>query len=533
MKIARHSARAEGSSYRPGRSLLGERERSTALVEGGVRLGGGAINLLADGRLLLQYASDGDQSAFTALVEKYQSMVMGAALRHTRNAELAREVAQEVFAALAGKARTLAKRDSLAGWLHRAALYESVHVLKAESRRRARHERYSNQMEMLATPGANKSRSAERLAVIDEALNDLPETDREALVLHYFQDLSYPEMAKTLALSEPAVRQRVSRALHHLELALRSRGCSGNAVVLLLAAVATQSGVAIPVGLPAGALMLAQSGASSSLPWFVSGLLSKSTKTIALILAGAGTALFWQTNPAAPRTADAASITSRAERTGGELTSEAGLVRFASRGQEAPAAAPATSEAGRQRGMVRQGARRPDPTGPRARPVAALTSPDASTQSLEVAATREAPSRAITREAAEAPEALEAMLEASPRLAWELREAELIPLHAAELYGGLLTQLLSLNEAQKVRVEEFLIGHYTQLGDRGIAGPRPADFPPADWRSAREAALADAVAGVEAAAEADAPVIKTVFTLPDELDALPGLDADDGTIIDL
>ena len=52
--------------------------------------------------------------------------------------------------------------------------------------------------------------------------------DREVVVLHYFQDLSYAEMAAVLGANEAAVRQRVSRALERLGRALRERGLAAD-----------------------------------------------------------------------------------------------------------------------------------------------------------------------------------------------------------------------------------------------------------------------------------------------------------------
>src|SRR6266853_5616722 len=102
-----------------------------------------AISAVTDAELLRDYQCEGNQWAFCTLVERYQAMVLGTAFRRTRNLELAREVAQEVFAALARKARTLANRTSLAGWLHQAAVYEAAHVVQAETRRNLRQERFS------------------------------------------------------------------------------------------------------------------------------------------------------------------------------------------------------------------------------------------------------------------------------------------------------------------------------------------------------------------------------------------------------
>ncbi|RYD72116.1 MAG: sigma-70 family RNA polymerase sigma factor, partial [Verrucomicrobiaceae bacterium] len=93
-----------------------------------------AIAPISDAELLRRYEKGNNETAFRALVERYQGMVVGAAFRRTGNGELAREVAQEVFAALARKARFLTGRASIGGWLHQAAVYQAARAMQSEAR---------------------------------------------------------------------------------------------------------------------------------------------------------------------------------------------------------------------------------------------------------------------------------------------------------------------------------------------------------------------------------------------------------------
>src|SRR5262249_32972460 len=80
-------------------------------------------SLLSDAELLARYLREDCEASFAAIVAQHQSMVVGTALRRTGDLELARDVAQQVFALLARKAAWLTERDSLAGWLYRSAFY--------------------------------------------------------------------------------------------------------------------------------------------------------------------------------------------------------------------------------------------------------------------------------------------------------------------------------------------------------------------------------------------------------------------------
>ena len=187
-----------------------------------------------DSHLLSRYMQAGDEAAFAALVRAHEQLVIGTAARITGNAESARDVAQQVFATLAGKAWMLTDRSSLAGWLHHAARHIALRMARSETARNRRHEQLT-----WDHPAAPES---DVWPLLEAALATLPDAEREAVVMHHLQDRSYPEMAAALGVTEAAVRKRVSRGIHSLGAQLRKRGFGGSAASLLAGAVALQMG---------------------------------------------------------------------------------------------------------------------------------------------------------------------------------------------------------------------------------------------------------------------------------------------------
>ena len=143
-----------------------------------------------DSDLLSRYLQAGDEGAFTALVRTHERLVIGTAARVTGDAELARDVAQQVFATLVQKAWLLADRTSLAGWLHHAARHIALRVVRGEAARQRRHEKTAGE-------GA-ATRDSDAWPVLEDALAALHESEREAVVMHYLQDRAYAEMAAAL-----------------------------------------------------------------------------------------------------------------------------------------------------------------------------------------------------------------------------------------------------------------------------------------------------------------------------------------------
>src|SRR5262249_12972335 len=142
-----------------------------------------------------------------------------------------------------------------AGWLYMTTVHLASRAQQSETARRLREERFSE--------GARGPANDATWQILEDALHELPSADREAVVLHFLEDRSYEEMARTLGLSEVAPRKRVSRALKNLGIQLRRRGFTSAAASLLTGAVAAQATVPASVSAQA-ALSLAASGGASS-----------------------------------------------------------------------------------------------------------------------------------------------------------------------------------------------------------------------------------------------------------------------------
>lgn len=243
-----------------------------------------------DHTLLTRFLREGCESAFGQLVEMHQTMVLGTALRRTGELETARDVTQQVFALLARKAAWLAGRESITGWLHHAAGFLAARAVRCEARARTRHSE-------LAKVSEERVPETERWAELEDALAALSEKDREALLLHYFEDRSYPEMAAQLGLGEAAVRKRVSRAMQSLGERLRQRGIAVPSTALIAGAVALQTSAPAQAGLAAAALSVGSTSAPTLLTFTT--VMSNTAAKIAaaaIILSTVPAALTYQQN---------------------------------------------------------------------------------------------------------------------------------------------------------------------------------------------------------------------------------------------
>lgn len=203
--------------------------------------------LRTDRDLLREYAERGDESAFGALVQRHLGLVFATARRRLGDDAAAREVTQNVFVSLARKALRLLGETSLAGWLHQAAVIEARQWWRGELRRQRREHTAA---EMGTTMQKDDSLLQSLAGELDEGLLELRNTDRQALMLRYFEARSHREIGTLLGTGEDAARKRIDKALEKLTAFFRRRGYAVPAVAMTVAAL-EKAAPAAPAGLAA------------------------------------------------------------------------------------------------------------------------------------------------------------------------------------------------------------------------------------------------------------------------------------------
>ena len=213
-------------------------------------------------RLVQEFAARQSESAFATLVSRHANLVYSAALRQTRDPQLAEEVTQVVFILLARKAASLGAKTILTGWLYRTACYVSGSALKRELRRQRREQEAFMQSELDAETDSSWQQMS---PLLDEAMLRLGQTDRDALVLRYFEGRSLDEVGSALGGSEEAAKKRVNRALEKLRKYFSKRGVDSTTAAIA-ETISANSVHAAPVALAkfVTAVALAKGAAAST-----------------------------------------------------------------------------------------------------------------------------------------------------------------------------------------------------------------------------------------------------------------------------
>jgi len=261
-----------------------------------------------DAELLSAYVTQHSEEAFAALVERYLPMVYSAALRQTRDTGLAQDVAQSVFIILARKAAHLGPKTALAGWLFQTTRFAACNALKLERRRQ------HYQQEAAMEPISSEPDAWPQIApFLDEAVAQLGETDRNAVVLRYYEQRPLEEVGQALGMNADAAQKRVSRALEKLRKFFVRRGVALSAT-LIAGAVSANSVQAAPIGLSttiSAAVALKGVAAGGSTLALVKGTLKLMAwakakiaiaATVGVLLAAGTTIVAVQTADSKPRT---------------------------------------------------------------------------------------------------------------------------------------------------------------------------------------------------------------------------------------
>jgi RNA polymerase sigma-70 factor (ECF subfamily) len=168
----------------------------------------------------------GDHEAFAELVEKYKDPVFNVAYRMLGNPTEAEDVAQEAFVRAFTQLHTYKDTHRFSTWLLSIASHLAIDQIR---RRRFIALPLDNVpfLEWIADVGAGPEQSAIQGEVADEmqkVLDALPAKYRAVLVLRYWYDFSYEEIANALSLTPALVKARLHRARELVARTMKAQG---------------------------------------------------------------------------------------------------------------------------------------------------------------------------------------------------------------------------------------------------------------------------------------------------------------------
>ena len=206
---------------------------SVALDRGLLSMAGGtsraevsaSANGLTDAEVMLRVKA-GDEAAFDFLVQKYRRPMVNFMYRMAHNAAAAEDLAQEVFLRVYRSRASYQASAKFTTWLYRIATNLAVNHARDTRRERP------DQMLSLDEPDQETGTSMdiadgsptveetivrrERLQAIRQKVQELPERQRLAVIMHKYQQMDYKQIGEVLKLSESATKSLLFRAYETL-----------------------------------------------------------------------------------------------------------------------------------------------------------------------------------------------------------------------------------------------------------------------------------------------------------------------------
>ena len=172
---------------------------------------------------LIHRILDGDDTAFTELVNKYQKPVHALVWRKIGDFHIAEELTQDTFLKAYQELATLKKPQSFASWLYVIAANNCSTWLRKKRLWTESLEDTSSTLLEKATYSGYVVAENERTAVeaqrevVKKLLAKLQESERTVITLHYFGEMSSAEIGAFLGVSANTVRSRLRRAQQRLK----------------------------------------------------------------------------------------------------------------------------------------------------------------------------------------------------------------------------------------------------------------------------------------------------------------------------
>jgi len=180
---------------------------------------------LPDGSLLERYAATREETAFAALVQRHEQLVLGVCRRVLGDSHAALDAFQATFLVLARRASMLDKNGSLAGWLYKVAYHLALRLREVAARQRRREKEAARGRSSRAASADHAALEKQEIReALTEELERLPDKYRVPLVLCYFDGRTHDEAARAIGLPRGSMAKRIGEGLERLRERLNDRG---------------------------------------------------------------------------------------------------------------------------------------------------------------------------------------------------------------------------------------------------------------------------------------------------------------------
>jgi RNA polymerase sigma-70 factor, ECF subfamily len=180
---------------------------------------------------LIKKSKSGNKNAFGKLVKKYQRNILFLAYDIVGNYETAKDIAQETFIRAYQKINQFEERSLFSTWLFRITVNSANEFLRKNNKYKLENieedclnNNHNNGNDEFISQNFENNLLRKEISVqLEQAINQLSLSQRNAIILKYFHYMNYREIAEVMECTENTVRTHIFRALNNLKLQLRNK----------------------------------------------------------------------------------------------------------------------------------------------------------------------------------------------------------------------------------------------------------------------------------------------------------------------
>lgn len=156
----------------------------------------------------------GDTNAFTYFIDKYKNMAFTIAIKIVKNSEDAEEIAQDSFLKAYQKIDSFKGNSKFSTWLYTIVYRNAISKIRKKKIETTDIDDYiiDNHTTDIEFPQIEALKKGEQKKYVNEAINNLPETDAFLITLYYLNDSSVEEIEEITGFSKSNIKVKLFRA---------------------------------------------------------------------------------------------------------------------------------------------------------------------------------------------------------------------------------------------------------------------------------------------------------------------------------
>ncbi|OYX92675.1 MAG: hypothetical protein B7Y76_12630, partial [Sphingobacteriia bacterium 35-40-5] len=171
---------------------------------------------------LLLKVADGDENAFAIIFQNWLPFLSSHIFRITESKELTEEIVQDVFLKIWLTREALIEIDNFKAYLVVVSRNYALNSLRKISRERKKYKKWEQETHFSLSEDT-ESNNSDIQSLIDIAISNLPERQRQVYMLHRFEQMKYHEIAQSLSIGKETVKTHMKLAVGSISAFIRSK----------------------------------------------------------------------------------------------------------------------------------------------------------------------------------------------------------------------------------------------------------------------------------------------------------------------